>query len=57
MDRHMDTWTRTGIVGYRKRTPLYAHVPLPVLRSHTPGAAPGPLVKTGARVHRFRGCN
>jgi len=31
-------------------------MPLPVLRSHTPGFAPGPPVKTGARVRRFRGC-
>ena len=37
--------------------PLYAHMPLPVLRSHTPGRRPRTPVKTGARVRRFRGCN
>ena len=30
-------------------------MPLPALRSHTPGAAPGRPIKTGARVRRFRG--
>jgi len=37
--------------------PLYTHMPLPVLRSHTPGRRPRTPVKTGARVRCFRGCN
>ena len=38
--------------------PLYAHMPLyPFFEVIPPGAAPGPPVKTGARVRRFRGCN
>jgi len=45
------------IAGYRKWPPLYARMPLPVLRSHSPKRRPGPPVKTGARVRRFRGCN
>jgi len=50
------------IVGYsyrnRKLSPLYAHMPLPCpfFETTPPGAAPGPSVKTGARVRRFRGC-
>jgi len=36
--------------------PLYAHMPLPVLRSHIPGRRPRTPVKTGARVRRFQGC-
>jgi len=37
---------------------LYAHLPLlhPFIEAITPGAAPGPPVKTGARVCRFQGC-
>ena len=37
-----DTQTdiHTGIGGYRKWPPLYAHMPLPVLRSYTPGRRP-----------------
>ena len=29
--------------------------PYPLFEATTPGAAPGPLVKTGARVRRFQG--
>ena len=39
-------------------TPLCARIcPCPFFEATTPGAAPGPPVKTGARVRRFRGCN
>jgi len=31
--------------------------PYPFFEVTPPGAAPGPPVKTGARVCRFRGCN
>ena len=31
--------------------------PYPFFEVTPPGAAPGPPVKTGARVRRFRGCN
>ena len=31
--------------------------PYPFFEATPPGAAPGPPVKTGARVRRFRGCN
>ena len=31
--------------------------PCPFFKATSPGAAPGPPVKTGARVRRFRGCN
>ena len=31
--------------------------PYPFFEDTPPGAAPGPPVKTGARVRRFRGCN
>jgi len=42
----MQTWT--GIVGYKKRPPLHAHITLPALRSHNPGAPPpGPRFKPG----------
>jgi len=52
--------THTQIVGYRKFPPLYAHTVCPILTFFEvtpPGAAPGPPVKTGARVRCFRGCN
>jgi len=32
--------TQTDIAGYKKRPLLYAHMPLPILRSHTPGRRP-----------------
>ena len=31
--------------------------PHPFFEATPPGAAPGPLVETGARVRHFRGCN
>jgi len=37
--------------------PLFAHIPYPFFEATPPGAAPGPPVKTGARVRRLRGCN
>jgi len=37
--------------------PLYAHVPLRALQSHTPGRPPGPPVKTEDCARRFRGCS
>ena len=52
--RHIDT-QRMWAIG--NAPPLCALMPLPAPRSHTPGTAPGPPVKTGARVRRFRGCN
>ena len=33
---------------------MYTH---PFFEATPPGAAPGPPVKTGARVRHFRGCN
>ena len=42
----------------KEMTPLCARIcPCPFFEATTPGAAPGPPVKTGARVRRFRGCN
>ena len=39
-------------------TPLCKRIsPYPFFEATTPGAAPGPPVKTGARVRRFRECN
>ena len=39
-------------------TPLCTRIcPYPFFEAIPPGAAPGPPVKTGARVRRFRGCN
>ena len=53
-----DTYTRTeGSWAPGNDPPLYAHMPLRVLRSHTPGRRPRTPVKTGARVRRFRECN
>jgi len=50
-------WTRTQRSRAIGNDPsLYAHISLPMLESTPPGAAPGPPVKTGARVRRFRGC-
>ena len=55
--RHTDTQTDTQTAAaIGNNPPQYAHVPLPVLRSHTPGAAPGLPVKTWAHVRLFRGC-
>ena len=34
-----------------------AYAPYPSFEATPPGAAPGPPLKTGARVSRFRGCN
>ena len=31
--------------------------PYPFFKATPPGAAPGPPIKTGANVRRFRGCN
>jgi len=43
MDTHMDT--QTGIVGYRKRTPLCMRIcPCLFFETTPPGAAPGPPV-------------
>ena len=39
-------------------SPLCTHMcPYPFFEATPPGAAPGPPVKTGARVRRFRGYN
>ena len=39
-------------------TPLRTRMcPYPFFEDTPPGAAPGPPVKTGAGVRRFRGCN
>jgi len=39
-------------------TPLCTRMcPYPFFEVTTPGAAPGPPVKTGARVRRIHGCN
>ena len=46
----------TDVVGYRK-WPLGTRMcPCPFFEATPPGAAPGPPIKTGARVRRFRGC-
>jgi len=44
--RHKDTQTE-AVTG--NGPSLYTHMPIYVIRSHAPGAAPGPPVKTGAR--------
>jgi len=49
--------TQTEIAGYRKWPLLCTRIcPYPFFEATPPGAAPGPPVKTGARVRRFRGC-
>ena len=53
--RQMDTHASWAV---RNDPPLYARMPLPPFFEATPpGATPGPLVKTGALVRCFRGCN
>ena len=57
----MDTWAhghtqRDHHFAIGNAPPLFAHVPPPVLRSHTPRRRPRTPVKTRARVRRFRGC-
>jgi len=54
-DRHTDTH-RQALWAIGNDPPLYAHVPCPFFEATPPGAAPGPPVKTGARVRRFRRC-
>jgi len=46
--RGTETQTHTEVSWAIGNDPfLYAHMPLPVLRSHTPGAAPDPRLKSG----------
>jgi len=55
-ETHTQTHTHTDIVGY-KNDPLCTRIcPYPFFEATPPGAAPGPPVKTGARVRHFRGC-
>jgi len=55
-DTHTHTHIQTGAVG--NAIPFCMCIcPCPFFEVTSPGAAPGPPVKTGARVRRFRGCN
>jgi len=54
--RDRDTERDCGLL-YMKPVPLCKSIcPFPFFEATPPGAAPGPLVKTGARLRRFRGC-
>ena len=46
-------------IGNGPSPPLYAQMncAYPFFEATSPGAAPGPRAKTGARVRRFQGCN
>ena len=54
---HRHTDKHTNNASYKEMTPLCTRIcPYPFFEVTPPGAAPGPPVKTGARVRRFRGC-
>ena len=58
MARHTHTHTHTQASWAIGNGPLCTRIcPYPFFEVTSPGATPGPPVKTGARVRRFRGCN
>jgi len=53
---HRERERERKAMGYRKRPPLYAHVPCPFFEVTSQALPPDPPVKTRASVSRFWGC-